>query len=63
MNAKYETTAVEIKGGKITAEKDAILLTNGRNGTVAVSGGTFSSEIKSEYCAKGFEPVAIINLS
>ena len=58
VNAKYETTAVEIKGGKITAEKDAILLTNGRNGTVAVSGGTFSSEIKSEYCAKGFEPVA-----
>ena len=57
VNAKYETTAVEIKGGKITAEKDAILLTNGRNGTVAVSGGSFSSEIKSEYCAAGFEPV------
>ena len=57
VNAAYETTAVEIKGGKITAEKDAILLTNGRNGTVAVSGGSFSSEIKSEYCAAGFEPV------
>ena len=56
VNAKYETTAVEIKGGKITAEKDAILLTNGRNGTVAVSGGSFSSEIKSEYCAAGFVP-------
>ena len=54
VNAKYETTAVEIKGGKITAEKDAILLTNGRNGTVAVSGGSFSSEIKPEYCADGF---------
>ena len=57
VNAKYETTAVEIKGGKITAEKDAILLTNGRNGTVAVSGGSFSSEIKPEYCAEGFVPV------
>ena len=54
VNAAYETTAVEIKGGKITAEKDAILLTNGRNGTVAVSGGSFSSEIKPEYCADGF---------
>lgn len=58
VNAKYETTAVEIKGGKITAEKDAILLTNGRNGTVAVSGGSFSSEIKREYCADGFVPAA-----
>ena len=58
VNAKYETTAVEIKGGKITAEKDAILLTNGRNGTVAVSGGSFSSEIKPEYCAAGFVPAA-----
>ena len=54
VNAAYETTAVEIKGGKITAEKDAILLTNGRNGTVAVSGGSFSSEINPEYCADGF---------
>ena len=58
VNAAYETTAVEIKGGKITAEKDAILLTNGRNGTVAVSGGSFSSEIKPEYCAEGFVPAA-----
>lgn len=57
VNAAYEATAVEIKGGKITAEKDAILLTNGRDGTVAVSGGTFSSEVKPEYCAAGFVPV------
>lgn len=56
VNAAYEATAVEIKGGKITAEKDAILLTNGRDGTVAVSGGTFSSEVKPEYCAEGFVP-------
>ena len=55
VNAKYETTSVEIKGGKITAENNAIVLTNGRDGTIAVSGGTFSSEVKAEYCAPGFE--------
>ena len=58
VNAKYETTAVEIKGGKITAEKDAILLTNGRNGTVAVSGGSFTKAVLPEYCAEGFVPAA-----
>ena len=56
VNAKYETTSVEIKGGKITAEKDAILLTNGKDGTIAVSGGTFSSAVMPEYCADGFVP-------
>ena len=55
VNAKYETTSVEIKGGKITAENNAIVLTNGRDGTIAVSGGTFSSEVKTEYCAPGFK--------
>ena len=54
VNAKYEETSVEIKGGTITAEKDAILLTNGKNGTIAVSGGTFSSKVLPEYCATGF---------
>ena len=58
VNAQYDTTSVEIKGGTITAEKDAILLTNGKNGTIAVSGGTFSSAVKPEYCAIGFEPKA-----
>ena len=56
VNAQYEKTSVEIKGGTITAEKDAILLTNGKDGTIAVSGGTFSSEVKPEYCADGFVP-------
>lgn len=56
VNAKYETTTVEIKGGTITAEKDAILLTNGRDGSIAISGGTFSSAVPEEYCAEGFIP-------
>lgn len=56
VNAKYETTTVEIKGGTITAEKDAILLTNGRDGSIAISGGTFSSAVPEEYCADGFIP-------
>ena len=56
VNAKYDSTSVEIKGGTITAENDAILLTNGRNGTIAVSGGQFSHEVKAEYCAIGYQP-------
>ena len=56
VNAQYEKTSVEIKGGTITAERDAILLTNGKDGTIAVSGGTFSSAVKPEYCAPGFDP-------
>lgn len=59
VNAKYETTSVEIKGGTITAENDAIVLTNGRDGTIAVSGGTFSNNVKDEYCAPGFVPVGV----
>ena len=57
VNAQYGLASVEIKGGKITAEKDAILLTNGKDGTISVSGGTFSSEVPAEYCAEGFIPV------
>ena len=53
VNAKYDKTSVEIKGGKITAENDAIVLTNGRDGTIAVSGGTFSSDV-SAYCEKNY---------
>ena len=56
VNAQYEATSVEIKGGTITAENDAIVLTNGRDGTIAVSGGTFSNNVKDEYCAPGFVP-------
>ena len=58
VNAQYGSTSVEIKGGKITAEKDAILLTNGKDGTISVSGGTFSSAVKEEYCATGYIPTA-----
>lgn len=58
VNAQYGSASVEIKGGKITAEKDAILLTNGKDGTISVSGGTFSSEVKEEYCATGYIPTA-----
>ena len=54
--AGYGSTSVEIKGGKITAEKDAILLTNGKDGTIKVSGGTFNSAVKEEYCADGYIP-------
>ena len=57
VNAQYGLASVEIKGGKITAEKDASLLTNGKDGTISVSGGTFSSEVPAEYCAEGFIPV------
>lgn len=58
VNAQYGLASVEIKGGKIAAEKDAILLTNGKDGTISVSGGTFSSEVKEEYCATGYIPTA-----
>lgn len=58
VNAQYGLASVEIKGGKITAEKDAILLTNGKDGTISVSGGTFSSAVKEEYCATGYIPTA-----
>ena len=57
VNAQYGLASVEIKGGKIAAEKDAILLTNGKDGTISVSGGTFSSEVPAEYCAAGYTPV------
>ena len=57
VNAQYGLASVEIKGGKITAEKDAILLTNGKDGTISVSGGTFSSAVPAEYCAEGYTPV------
>lgn len=57
-NAGYNDVAVTISGGTITAEGNAITLANGtiHNGTIAVSGGTFSSAIPDEYCADGFVP-------
>ena len=58
VNAQYGSTSVEIKGGKITAENDAILLTNGKDGTISVSGGTFSSAVPENCCATGYIPTA-----
>ncbi len=51
-----EGTALEIKGGTITANVDSIETTG--EPSVAVSGGTFSSAVDSEYCAEGFEPTS-----
>ena len=48
--------ALAVKAYDYTADKVAEWTTAGE--FVNISGGTFSSEIKSEYCAKGFEPVA-----
>ena len=48
--------ALAVKAYDYTADKVAEWTTAGES--VNISGGTFSSEIKSEYCAKGFEPVA-----
>ena len=46
-----------IKGGTITAEGDAVLIdaqpTEGKTVTLAIEGGTFSSDV-SKYCAAGF---------
>lgn len=58
VNAKYGNTTCAISGGTITAEGDAVTLTTNQTytGTIAVSGGTFSSAIPSEFCAPGFVP-------
>lgn len=46
-----------IKGGTITAEGDAVVIdakpTAGKEVTLAISGGTYSSDV-SKYCAEGF---------
>ena len=54
-----EGTALEIKGGTITANVDSIETTG--EPSVAVSGGTFSSAVDSEYCAEGYEPTDLGN--
>ena len=48
--------ALAVKAYDYTADKVAEWTTAGE--FINISGGTFSSEIKSEYCAEGFEPVA-----
>lgn len=55
--APYGDVAATIKGGTITAEGDAVLIdakpTEGKTVTLAISGGTYSSDV-SKYCTAGF---------
>ncbi len=55
--APYGDVTATIKGGTITAEGDAVLIdaqpTEGNEVSLAISGGTFSSDV-SKYCAAGF---------
>ena len=50
-NAKYGDVSVSIKGGKVTAEGNAVTIEQGiaHTATIAISGGTFSSDV-SAYC-------------
>ena len=53
----YGNVKATIKGGTITAEGDAVLIdaqpTEGKEVSLAISGGTFSSDV-SKYCSPGF---------
>ena len=53
----YGDVKAIIKGGTITAEGDAVLIdakpTDGKTVTLAIEGGTYSSDV-SKYCAAGF---------
>ena len=53
----YGNVKATITGGTITAEGDAVLIdaqpTEGREVSLAISGGTYSSDV-SKYCAAGF---------
>lgn len=55
--APYGDVTAIIKGGTITAEGDAVLIdakpTEGKEVSLAIAGGTFSSDV-SKYCAAGF---------
>lgn len=55
VNAAYGDAAVMINGGKMIAETNALFITNGtkHNGTITVTGGTFSSD-PSAYLAAGY---------
>lgn len=54
-NAKYGDVSVSIKNGKVIAEGNAVTIDQGtgHNATVAISGGTFSSDV-SQYCEKNY---------
>lgn len=53
----YGNVTATIKGGTITAEGDAVVIdakpTAGKEVTLAISGGTYSSDV-SQYCVEGF---------
>ena len=53
----YGNVKATIKGGTITAEGDAVVIdakpTAGKEVTLAISGGTYSSDV-SQYCVEGF---------
>lgn len=55
--APYGDVKATIKGGTITAEGDAVLIdaqpTEGKEVSLAISGGTFSSDV-SKYCSSGY---------
>ena len=55
--APYGDVTATIKGGTITAEGDAVLIdakpTEGKTVTLAIEGGTYSSDV-SKYCTAGF---------
>ena len=54
INAKYGDAAAEIKGGKLTAETNALLVTGTKHeATITVTGGTFSDSVR-EYLADGY---------
>lgn len=54
-NAQYGDVSVSIKNGKVIAECNAVTIDQGteHNATVAISGGTFSSDV-SQYCEKNY---------
>lgn len=58
VNARYNDTTLNVTNGTITAEGDAVTVATGSGhmATVAVSGGSFSSEVNEEWCAPGYEP-------
>ena len=62
-NGEYESVSVEISGGTVIAEGNAIMITNGTVNPVevAISGGQFSEVVPEEYCAKDFIPVTTPN--
>ena len=53
-NTEYGDVSVSIKNGKVIAEGNAVTIDQGTgHATVAISGGTFSSDV-SQYCEKNY---------